>query len=199
MTLKIRKRKHKSLKEFYMESFSFIKDSRKYIFIITLIFITFAIIGYFTVLPLELENILKEKLKEILIRFEGLNLIQTIWTIFSNNIYVSFLSIVLGILFGIFPLITSLSNGFLIGYVAHKAVSIEGFLTLWKLLPHGIFELPAIIISLGIGLRLGTTLIFKNRKLKEESIWSLFVFLLIVTPLLVLAALIEGFLVFFIK
>jgi stage II sporulation protein M len=195
----LKKRKHKSLKEFYKESFSFIKDSRKYIFIITLIFLIFAVIGYFTVLPLELENILKEKLKEILMKFEGLNLIQTIWTIFSNNIYVGFLSIVLGILFGIFPVVISLTNGFLIGYVANKAVSIEGILILWKLLPHGIFELPAIIISLGIGLKLGTTLIFNNKKLRKESLESLFVFLLIVTPLLIIAALIEGFLVFFIK
>jgi len=195
----LKKPKHKSLKEFYKESFSFIKDSRKYIFIITLIFLIFAVIGYFTVLPLELENILKEKLKEILMKFEGLNLIQTIWTIFSNNIYVGFLSIVLGILFGIFPVVISLTNGFLIGYVANKAVSIEGILILWKLLPHGIFELPAIIISLGIGLRLGTTLIFNNKKLRKESLESLFVFLLIVTPLLIIAALIEGFLVFFIK
>lgn len=192
-------KKHKTLKEFYKESFSFIKDSKKYILIITLIFLAFAIIGYFTVLPVELDNILKEKIKEIMMMFEGLNLPQTIWMIFSNNVYVSFLSIVFGILFGIFPIITSLSNGFIIGYVAHKAVSIEGILTLWKLLPHGIFELPAVIISLGIGFRLGTTLLFRTKKIKRESLKALIVFLLIITPLLIVAAIIEGFLVFFIK
>ncbi len=195
----MRKQKHKTLKELYKQSFLFIKESKKYILIILALFIVFAITGYFSSIPPELENILKEKLKEILMKFEGLNLSQTIWMIFSNNIYVSFLSIVFGILFGIFPLIVSSTNGFLIGYVAHKAVSIEGILTLWKLLPHGIFELPAVIISLGIGLKLGITLIFSNEKLKKESREALFVFLLVVTPLLIIAALIEGFLVFFIK
>lgn len=192
-------KKHKTLKELYKESFSFIEESKKYIFIITFLFLFFAVIGYYTILPLELENLLKERLKEIAMLFEGLNLTQTIWMIFSNNIYVSFLSIVLGVLFGIFPLLASLSNGFIIGYVANKAVSIDGVLTLWKLLPHGIFELPAVIISLGIGLRLGFTLIFNNKHLRKEILSALLVFILIATPLLIIAASIEGFLVFFIK
>lgn len=192
-------KKQKTLKDFYNESLSFIKDSRKYIFTITIIFLIFAVIGYFVSLPAEIESILKEKLKEIMLLFEGLNLPQTIWMIFSNNINVSFISIVLGVLFGIFPIVISLSNGFIIGYVMQRAVSLEGILTLWKLFPHGIFEIPAIIISLGIGLRLGTTLIFRNKKLKKESIDAIFVFLLIVTPLLICAAVIEGCLLFFIK
>jgi len=192
-------KKQKNLRYYYRESFSFIKDSRKYIFIITALFLIFAIIGYFVPVPAEIESLLKEKIKEIMMMFEGLNLPQTIWMIFSNNVYVSFLSIVFGILFGIFPLITSLSNGFIIGYVMYKAVSVEGILTLWKLFPHGIFELPAIIISMGIGLRLGMTLLFKTKLIKKECLSSLFAFLLIVTPLLILAAIIEGCLIFFIK
>ncbi|MEI7719395.1 MAG: stage II sporulation protein M [archaeon] len=192
-------RKQKSLREFYKESFSFIKDSKKYIYSILIIFILFLIVGYFASIPLELESLLKEKLKEIALLFQGLNLPATIWMIFSNNLYVSFLSMILGILFGFFPLITSMSNGFIIGYVMHKAVSLEGILTLWKLFPHGIFELPAVIISMGIGLRLGMTLLFKTKLLKKESLRSLFVFLLIIIPLLVIAAIIEGCLVLFIK
>lgn len=192
-------KKQKNLRDYYKESFSFIRESKKHIFTILSLFVIFAIIGYFAHLPIEIESILKEKLKEIMLLFDGLNLPQTIFMIFSNNIYVSFLSIVLGVLFGLFPIITSISNGFIIGYVMNKAVSIEGILTLWKLFPHGIFELPAVIISLGIGLRLGTTLIFRNKKLKKDSAQALFVFLLIVTPLLICAAIIEGFLIFFIK
>lgn len=195
----MKKSKQKTIGEFYKESFSFVKESKKYIFMITLLFLTFAIIGYFTILPTELELMLKEKLREIVMMFEGLNLPQTIWMIFSNNIYVCFLSILLGVLFGIFPLITSLSNGFIIGYVANKAVAIDGILTLWKLLPHGIFELPAVIISLGIGLKLGSTLIFRTKKITEDSLKALLLFILVITPLLITAAIIEGFLVFFIK
>lgn len=192
-------KKEKSLREYYSESLSFIKSSKKYIFTVSLVFLLFAVVGYFVSLPTEIESLLVEKLKEMVLVFEGLNLSQTIWTIFSNNLYVSFLSIILGILFGIFPIIVSLSNGFIIGYVAHRAVSLDGILILWKLLPHGIFEIPAVIISMGIGLKLGSTLIFRTKDIKKEGISSLLVLLLIITPLLIIAAIIEGFLVFFIK
>jgi len=192
-------KKQKSVRDFYRESFSFIRESKKYIIIILALFFLFLVVGYFTALPPEMENLIKEKLKEIAMLFEGLNLPQTIWMIFSNNIYVSFLSLFLGVLFGIFPIITSFSNGFIIGYVIQKAVAIDGIITIWKLFPHGIFELPAVIISMGIGLRLGSTLIFKIKKLRSECLKALFVFLLIITPLLIIAAVIEGCLVFFIK
>jgi len=192
-------KKQKTLKEYYQESFSFISNSKKYIYSILLIFLAFAILGYFVSLPPEIENIIKERLKEITLLFEGLNLPQTIWMIFSNNIYVSFLSLILGILLGVFPVIAALSNGFIIGYVMQKAVSIEGIFTLWKLFPHGIFELPAVILSLGLGLRLGATFIFRIRELRKDSRKALLVFTIIVTPLLILAAIIEGLLVLFIK
>lgn len=193
------KKKQEGFWSLYKESFSFIKESKKYIFIVVSIFLVFLIIGYFSTLTPEMEALLKERLKEIAALFEGLNLLETIWMIFSNNIYVSFLSLFLGVLFGIFPIITSFSNGFIVGYVLQKAVAIDGILTIWKLFPHGIFELPAVIISMGIGLRLGATLIFRIKKLKNESLKALLVFLLIITPLLITAAIIEGLLVFFIK
>jgi stage II sporulation protein M len=192
-------KKQKTIRDFYRESFSFIGESKKYIFIVLAIFLVFLIIGYFSNLTPEMDNLIKERLKEIAMLFEGLNLPQTIWMIFSNNIYVSFLSLVLGLLFGIFPIITSFSNGFIIGYVIQKAVAIDGIITIWKLFPHGIFELPAVIISIGIGLRLGATLIFRMRKLRNECLKALLIFILIVTPLLITAAIIEGCLVFFIK
>jgi stage II sporulation protein M len=195
----MKKTNKKGLSDLFRESFSFIRESKKHIFIVSLIFLIFVILGYFILLPTEVETLILQRLKEITQMFEGLNLSQTIWMIFSNNIYVSFISLIFGLLFGIFPIITSISNGFIIGYVIQKAVSIEGIYTIWKLLPHGIFELPAVIISLGMGLRLGSTLIFRNKNLKKDGMKSLNVFLLVVTPLLIIAAIIEGFLVFFIK
>jgi len=70
---------------------------------------------------------------------------------------------------------------------------------MWRLVPHGIFELPAIFISLGIGLKFGTFIFQKN---KSESfrryLWnSLQLFVLIIMPLLIAAAIIEGALITF--
>jgi len=44
-------------------------------------------------------------------------------------------------------------------------VQTDGFLSLWRLLPHGIFELPAVFISLGMGLKIGM-FIFQKKKLE---------------------------------
>ena len=74
-------------------------------------------------------------------------------------------------------------------------------MVLWRIFPHGIFELPAVFISLGLGLKLGT-FIFQRNKLKAfaEFFWnSLRVFLFIVLPLLIIAAIIEGSLIFLLE
>jgi len=70
---------------------------------------------------------------------------------------------------------------------------------LWRILPHGIFELPAVFIALGMGLKFGG-FIFQKEKIKSlrEYFWnSLRVFLFVVLPLLIIAGIIEGTLIFF--
>ena len=89
-------------------------------------------------------------------------------------------------------------NGYLVGFVASMAVGSGGVIVLWRILPHGIFELPAVFISLGLGLKFGT-FIFQKKILESfrRFLWnSLRVFLLIVLPLLIIAAIIEGCLIF---
>ena len=68
---------------------------------------------------------------------------------------------------------------------------------MWRLLPHGIFELPAIILSIGIGLKLGVEIWKKDswNVLKRNIIESLRFFIFIIMPLLVIAAIIEGLLI----
>ena len=73
-----------------------------------------------------------------------------------------------------------------------------GLLILLNLLPHGIFELPAIFLAFGLGLKFGTFWM-KKKKIKTllDYFWnSLRVFLLIILPLLIIAAIIEGILIF---
>ena len=73
---------------------------------------------------------------------------------------------------------------------------------MWKILPHGVFELPAIIFSIGIGLKLGWSVVggrWSARKGKG-SVGYVFLegvrfFVFVVFPLLVVAAIIEGLLI----
>jgi stage II sporulation protein M len=70
-----------------------------------------------------------------------------------------------------------------------------------NLLPHGIFELPAIFISFGMGLKFGTFLFYKEKMKKFAEFFSnsLRVFVFVILPLLVIAAIIEGSLIFLLK
>ena len=88
--------------------------------------------------------------------------------------------------------------GVVIGYVLNRVWQESGIRDIWKILPHGIFELPAVIIALGLGLRLGAYLFGANEKretFKELAYKSVNTFLMIILPLLVLASIIEGLLI----
>jgi len=90
-----------------------------------------------------------------------------------------------------------ISNGFIPGFVAAITVKQEGIWSLWRLLPHGIFEMPAIFISFGMGIKLGTFIFEKEKKKTfiEYFKKSMLVFFTIIVPLLVVAAIIETILI----
>ena len=100
---------------------------------------------------------------------------------------------------GIFPIFNAVFNGILLGYVYSKAVPIAGYFVIWRVLPHGIFELPAIFIALGLGVHLGASFFGKEKikTLSKRFRLSFKAFLTVVLPLLVIAAIIESLLVVF--
>jgi stage II sporulation protein M len=110
------------------------------------------------------------------------------------------LVIVGGIALGLFPVIFLLANGAALGFVLSASMRSRGVLTaLLAILPHGIFELPAILLATSMGLLLGGCAIKKLFRPGEISISSelalaLRFFVRIVVPLLVIAALVEAFL-----
>lgn len=185
-------------KENYRESWSYIKESRNYIYSIIAVFFIFILIGFFLPAP---DSIVQEILKfieELLEKTQNMSQSELAKFIFFNNVQSSFFGMIFGVLFGIFPLISAIVNGYLLGFVASLSVEYGGFLSLWRLFPHGIFEMPSVFISLGLGLKFGTFIFQKN---KAESfrkyLWnSLRVFLFVVIPLLTIAAIIEGILIF---
>ncbi|MEK3719679.1 stage II sporulation protein M [Paenibacillus sp. FSL H8-0034] len=78
------------------------------------------------------------------------------WLIFWNNVLKTMLVIVLGAFFGILPLFFLLTNGLLLGYIGALSAHKESLLFVLKgIVPHGILEIPAIIIAAAFGMRLG--------------------------------------------
>lgn len=136
-------------------------------------------------------------IKNLMLELEGKGILSLIWFIFINNIKASFFSMIFGIGLGIFPLIVSIVNGYLLGFVTREAVDVGGIFVIWRLFPHGIFELPAVILSIGIGMRIGMSLFEKNvkKRLKYNLMEGIRFFIFVVFPLLLIAGIIEGVLI----
>jgi len=194
----------------FKKSISWIKDSKEFIYIAVLLFAIFGVIGFFfqdlikiffnSFFGFDLAEKILGYLKDVLKNTEGMGLFELTKFIFFNNLQSSFYGMIFGSIFGIFPLISIIFNGYLIGFVSILGVKSQGILVLWRLFPHGIFELPAVLISLGLGLRIGTYLfIKKNKKLSFNKTFmeSLRAFFMIMIPLLLIAAIIESILIFF--
>ncbi|CAM3086364.1 stage II sporulation protein M [Paenibacillus sediminis] len=84
--------------------------------------------------------------------------------IFFNNAIKGVLIIFLGALFGILPLFFLLVNGMVIGFVVKMTVDGGADLSdliIKGLLPHGIIEIPTILIACAYGLQLGG-LVFRS-------------------------------------
>ena len=169
-----------------------IKTSKNCIYFGISVFVITILIGYF--FPMFFTEEILEVLKSLALAFEGLTTFQIIIKILFNNSMVTLLTIIMGIIFGILPLWTTIQNGYIIGFIINKVIESEGPLVLWRLLPHGIFELPAIFISIGLGLKIGEKVIKRDNP-GLFLLDSLRVFLLIILPLLIIAAIIEGLLI----
>ncbi|MGB9634428.1 MAG: stage II sporulation protein M, partial [Chloroflexaceae bacterium] len=130
--------------------------------------------------------------------------------IFANNLRVALLSNVLSALsFGLFaflvPFVAFIQIGFVTGtltarggaWLALGADSPLQFLLAY-VLPHGVIELPAFVLSAALGLRIGAALLATPRgfTLGDNLLWSLAAFakvwLLVLLPLIALGATVEG-------
>jgi len=202
----MKRKKKKEKKNFnllneYRESWKYIKESKKFIYLVAGIFLLFLLIGFFIPTPEFLYDEIMKFLKGLLTETQNMSQLDLIGFIISNNVQSTFLSIILGMFLGIFPLASTVANGYMLGFVSSISINNSGLLSLFRILPHGIFEIPAIFISLGLGLKTGM-FIFHKDKIKTFRNYfcnSLRVFLLIVVPLLILAGIIEGTLMFLLK
>jgi stage II sporulation protein M len=118
--------------------------------------------------------------------------------IFLKNLLASAMAMLLGLGLGLIPLMVVTSNGFLLGIVSYAALQKAGLLFLAAgILPHGIIELPVVLVSIAIGFRLGyllaLTLAREKADLSGETMVAIHFLRRYVAPLLFLAAFIETF------
>jgi len=123
----------------------------------------------------------------------------SVFALLQNNWTAMLMAVTYGFLpFIYLPLISLLSNGFVIGIMA-AWYQTEGMglpLLLAGLIPHGIFEIPALVLSIACGVHLCTYMTHRitgrsQRTMAEVCEELLRVIVLAVAPLVVAAAFVE--------
>jgi stage II sporulation protein M len=121
--------------------------------------------------------------------------------ILRHNVTASLATLLAGVFYGLVPIVSIAGNGVALGMVCRQALRSQGPATLLaKIVPHGVFELPALILAASYGLWLGLPALggaegSGNQRLGERVRVALRGYAMIVLPLLVVAAAIEAFLI----
>jgi len=181
------------------QALQYIRVIRKEIVFMFLLFLISAVIGYITAIMypgMVIRSL--EELEGLVELLKNLSLIEIMFLIFLNNALKSLLILVLGVGLGIVPFLFIAYNGYFLGIFSHKIIMEQGSLSLVAgFLPHGIIEIPMVVISAAIGLRLGfkglASLKCKSVHLKEEIITGVKFFFYWIMPLLLVAAAVETF------
>ncbi|MDY6964560.1 MAG: stage II sporulation protein M [Halobacteriota archaeon] len=183
--------------EFVSEVRRYLRSIRYHILFISLIFLLSMMSGimYGALDPTFSEELMSELGEE----FGGLTELPPpliMLSIFGRNAGLSFITLIVGIGFGLVPIAFIAINGFMVGIVVKIAEQEAGiFFVIMAILPHGIIELPMVFLSAAIGLKLGhevlLLLLTGESHIKEESVKGLRIFSFLVVPLLFISAIIE--------
>ncbi len=173
---------------------------KRWIFVAIFLFCLGLIFGLST--PPSFTSLIAEDiaaLKELSGLLTSLPLVLVAVVIFMKNVSVLLLSFVLSPIFCLLPVLTLTVNGWLLAFVSVIVGQEESFgFVLAALLPHGIFELPALILGEAAALSLGTVAmlaLFKKgrRNLLLPSLKQNLRYLMIALTLLLPAAIIETY------
>jgi stage II sporulation protein M len=140
-----------------------------------------------------------ESLRSFTQAFTGLPKPLLALAIFLNNAIKTFFVLILGIVGGVLPVCFLLLNGYALGFVLYLSIQSKGLVpSLLAIAPHGVFELPAVLLGASTGILIGvraTRRLFRklDTTLTHELRRGLRFFWSIVLPLLLFAAFVEAF------
>ena len=127
-------------------------------------------------------------------KFEGKEGADFIFSLFLHNLVATYITMCIVTLWGLFPMVTAIANGLVLGWIVVAAAGPSLYEAATMLVPHGMFEWPAMMIAWGVGLWRGAGYRFSTDPGSYIQRWkrSNQVFFLIVLPLLLVAAIVEG-------
>ncbi|MBD1373591.1 stage II sporulation protein M [Hazenella sp. IB182357] len=188
-----------------------LRFEKRYIRFLSVIFIVSALSGYWNgndLLAVFKKAGIFDQLKEVVSSIQrDPSFFNVFLELFLNNWTAAMVTIVFGVFLVFWPSAMILMNGMLLGMVLKVAATESGvhplLLFVKTILPHGIIEIPAIIIAAALGTHLGVFWIkwlisfsIPKRKEKVQAEWAtlkgnLIPLLIGISCLVVLAGLIE--------
>ena len=168
---------------------------KPYILILTLFFIASFLAG--TIAPSSIRKQMTEVFQVVVGNYQGLAGGALFFNILVQNVMATIFVIISGVIVGIIPVFAIGTNGFGLGVLYRQASEVSGYSkAALKVLPYGVFEVPALLIAASYGLWLGVMVVRRMRG-KESTLLRFNLehafrrYFAVVFPLLVVAAGIE--------
>ena len=179
------------LKTFFADSLKTILEAKQFIFFAGLLYCCSTIAGW---LYADNFSFLEDQIRRLAAQFAGKDAITFIFKIFVHNLIATYVAMCVVVLFGIVPLIIAVFNGLVLGWIIAKAPGMSETNLSVMLIPHGIFEWPAMLIAWGVGIWRGAGYRLSNTPGTWKERWEKAnkVFFTVILPLLLIAAIIEG-------
>ena len=166
-------------------------------FVLSVSFFSLSItLGYFFP-PQNVSEILQQ-LGEVLQPLESASSVSSALSIFLNNAIKALVVIILGMLIGIPPFIFICANGLIVGTLISVIMPESGpAVVAASLAPHGVIEIPLVLLATALGISIGWESIKKlrgrNSMVKFQLLRSLKIYLKLILPGLAVAAIVEVF------
>jgi stage II sporulation protein M len=182
------------------EAVQYFKALRRYLVVSITMLMLGALLGVLVIpyAPDIAENI-NQSVTGFVKLFRDLPKPQLAVAIFLNNAIKTLVVILGGALFGVVPVFFLLVNGAALGFVLFLSIAERGlFESLLAIVPHGVLELPAVLLGTSIGLMLGGYTVKRlsgtaETKIGRELARAMKFFLSAIVPLLAVAALVEAY------
>ncbi len=126
--------------------------------------------------------------------FQGKGPINFVVSLFLHNLTATYITMCLITLWGVVPLVAAAGNGLLLGWVVVTIIESSPADAAALLVPHGMFEWPAMLTAWGVGLWRGVGYRFDHRPSTYLERWKRAnrIYFFVVLPLLLIAAVVEG-------
>jgi stage II sporulation protein M len=173
----------------------FDRTIKPYILILALIFAVSFLAG--TIAPSSIRQQMNEVFQGVVGNYRELAGGMLFFNILVQNVMATIFVIISGVIFGIVPTFAISSNGFGLGVLYRQASDVSGYSkAALKVLPYGVFEIPALLIAASYGLWLGVMAVRRMRGRESTPLGSNIEhafrrYFALVFPLLIVAAAIE--------